>query len=374
MYNMAYCFMHIQKVKSYGTLTSKYNQNYRIADVKNADKENESLNEEIICLPNGKTYIDVCRERIKEIEKNTGRKVRKDAVLAYEIVTTFSRSAFINVDEWKKANEKWMKETFDKAPDGKSNVISMVYHADEAGNVHCHTLVLPINEKGYLSARSFINGSKEMTKLQDSYAKAMEEVGLERGQKGSIATHKNIRRLYADLNNLLENIPEPEENESALSYKERILEDIKNMRASNLRECDERIQKADRRITESYMKQKQIIQKEADDMVALAHAEVERIKRENIILEKKMNELQNGNKELRLEKMELEQSVLDLREMQNQLNEYCKRRNTELKRMKLLQDRLDKLFATDPEEHRKIMDILNHTASKNRDDTFFDNR
>lgn len=94
----------------------------------------------------------------------------------------------------------------------------MVYHADEAGNVHCHALVIPINEKGHLSARSFVNESKEMTKLQDTYAKAMEKVGLERGQKGSIATHKNIRRLYADLNRLLENIPEPEKDESALSY------------------------------------------------------------------------------------------------------------------------------------------------------------
>lgn len=68
--------------------------------------------------------------------------------------------------------------------------------------------------------------------------------------------------------------------------------------------------------------------------------------------------------------MGLEQSVLNLRKMQNQLNEDCKRRNTELKRMKLLQDRLDKLFATDPEEHKRIMDILNHTAI--RDDTFLD--
>ena len=55
--------MHIQKVESYGTLTSKYNHNYRIADVKNADKEKESLNEAIIRLPNRKTYNDVCRER-----------------------------------------------------------------------------------------------------------------------------------------------------------------------------------------------------------------------------------------------------------------------------------------------------------------------
>ncbi|MDD6072215.1 MAG: hypothetical protein PUC12_15605 [Clostridiales bacterium] len=73
---------------------------------------------------------------------------------------------------------------------------------------------------------------------------------------------------------------------------------------------------------------------------------------------------------MRNEKTCLEQSVLNLREMQYQLNEYSRRRNIEIKRMILLQERLNKLFATDPEQHQKIMDILNHTTS--RDDAIMD--
>ncbi|MDD6072214.1 MAG: MobV family relaxase [Clostridiales bacterium] len=258
---MNYCIMHINKIKTFGTLTSKYKHNYRIADVKNADKELESHNEETFKLPNGKTYTDVCKARIAEIEKSTGRKIRKDAVLALEIITTFSRSALIDVDEWKKVNEKWLKETFNKAPDGKSNVISMVYHADEAGNIHCHSLIIPINNTGHLSSTSFMNGSKTMRELQDSYAHAMETVGLERGQKGSIAKHKKIRHMYAELNKALDDIPELKEGESAASYKERLLEDIQNIRDSNSLEYNERIQEAAKRITQEYNAQLEMYQK-----------------------------------------------------------------------------------------------------------------
>ncbi|MDD6072216.1 MAG: plasmid recombination protein [Clostridiales bacterium] len=132
---MGNCYMRIDKIKNFETLTSKYEYDYRISNNKNADKELESHNKEINKLSNGKTYTDICKERIAEIEKSTGRKIRKDAVLALEIDTTFSRSALIDVDEWKKANEKWLKETFNKSPDGKSNVISIVYHANESGNM-----------------------------------------------------------------------------------------------------------------------------------------------------------------------------------------------------------------------------------------------
>lgn len=71
-------------------------------------------------------------------------------------------------------NVEWMKDTFNIAGDGKDNVISMVYHGDEAGNVHCHALVIPVDERGHLNARRFINGSRAMSEHQTTYAKYMQ--------------------------------------------------------------------------------------------------------------------------------------------------------------------------------------------------------
>lgn len=41
-------------------------------------------------------------KRLKESEYHSKTKVRKDAVVALEVVTTFSRSANVNLEEWKK--------------------------------------------------------------------------------------------------------------------------------------------------------------------------------------------------------------------------------------------------------------------------------
>lgn len=58
---MGYCFVTAEKIKSLGTLTSKYMHNYRKVAVENADPNFEHMNEELIALPqdeygNQKTY------------------------------------------------------------------------------------------------------------------------------------------------------------------------------------------------------------------------------------------------------------------------------------------------------------------------------
>ena len=60
---MAYCFMSTEKIKSLGAFTRKYEHNYRTGHVPNADKDRAHLNEEIISLPEGKTYVDVFRDK-----------------------------------------------------------------------------------------------------------------------------------------------------------------------------------------------------------------------------------------------------------------------------------------------------------------------
>lgn len=241
---MGYCFMTMQKIKNLGQLSSKYNHNCRTVDVENADVTLSHLNEDLVPLPveDGKVlnYVEAVKDRIENLDyyKNEGHKIRKNAVLAMEIVTTFSRADNINIDAWKKQNVDWLNKTFNVAPDKKRNVLHVTYHADEAGNVHCHALVVPIDQRGRLCARSFFNGSRQMSILQDSYAKKMKPLGLERGLKGSSAKHKDIRKMYADLNKALD-IPKPRKGESAAEYYERVSLDVKTAYAASKKNVDD---------------------------------------------------------------------------------------------------------------------------------------
>lgn len=222
---MGYCFMSTSKIKTMGMLASKYNHNYRKVDVANADRDLADKNEELVPLidSTGKEldYNEAWRERIKDLDW-AQKGPRRDAVLAIEVLTTFSREEHIDLDAWKQQNVEWLKKTFDVCPDGKSNVLSVIYHADEPGNVHCHAIVVPIDEAGHLNASRFLNGRQKLTEMQNSYAKEMEEFGLERGLENGQASHRDIKKYYADLNNAI-NVSNPLPQEPAQDYRERVL-------------------------------------------------------------------------------------------------------------------------------------------------------
>lgn len=254
---MGYCFMSMEKIITGADFVRKYEHNYRTENVPNADKSKAHLNDELICL-NGKTYLEVFEEKKKIIEKNNpNRKIRKDAIKAFEIVTTFSREELenVNLEEWKKDNVRWLQETFNKAPtEYGDNVISVMYHGDENGNVHCHALVIPIDEAGHLNASFWNKGRQKMINLQTSYAKAMEPHGLKRGLQNSCASHKDIKRYYAELNaEVQKELPKPLENETIEEYEKRANEFYKTTNAVHLRE----VNKLKREIDEIKTHQKQ---------------------------------------------------------------------------------------------------------------------
>lgn len=234
---MGYCFMSIEKIKSKGTMERKYEHNYRTGYVPNADPEKTHLNDELVKL-NGKTYSEAFDERIdsldyyKESSDKKAPKIRKDAIRALEIVLTFSREDLdnINIEEWKKNNVEWLRQTFNANPDKYGdNVLSVQYHGDEAGNVHIHAFVVPIDDKGKLNASYYIDGRQKMIELQNSYGKTMKEKhGLNRGLQGSFAKHQDIRHFYASLNaEIKKEVPKPEKNESIEDYSNRIQEEFR---------------------------------------------------------------------------------------------------------------------------------------------------
>lgn len=266
---MSYCFMSIEKVKTGGSLMSKYNHNYRLVNVENADPSKKDLNEELIQLPirDGKqvTPQEMFRERIESLPYYQTHKVRKNAVHALEVVTTFTKDSLVDLNQWKEENVKWMKDTFNVAGDGKDNVISMVYHADEAGNVHCHALVIPIDERGHLNASRFTDGSRTMSEHQTNYAKAMERFGLERGLKNSQAKHKDIKRFYAELNREINRIPEKIPGETEEEYLKRGVDYLKTLYASSYRDLQENGREQMRKVNERYHECRERIQSEFHD-------------------------------------------------------------------------------------------------------------
>ena len=168
----------------------------------------------------------------------------------------------INYEKWKQKNVEWMKDTFNIAGDGKDNVISMVYHGDEAGNVHCHALVIPVDERGHLNARRFINGSRAMSEHQTTYAKYMQSFGLKRGLKGSQARHKDIKRFYAELNQAISRVPEQLPGESFEKYMERSIDQLKTGYASALRGIKEAETKQLRHVNRKYQDCREAIERE----------------------------------------------------------------------------------------------------------------
>lgn len=232
---MGYCFMAIEKIKEKGTMTRKYEHNYRTCYVPNADQDAIGENEELVSL-NGKTYKEIFDQRMEEL-KDTNQHIRKNAVLGLEIVTTFSREERENVDleKWKKDQVEWLKETFNANQKYGENVASVVYHGDEAGNVHCHAFIIPIDNKGKLNASYYLNGRSKMIKLQDSYGKKMDENhNLHRGLKNSTAKHKKLKYFYTSLNQAYDkNLPlvgnVGNRNETANEYRERANEEYKKL-------------------------------------------------------------------------------------------------------------------------------------------------
>jgi len=68
---------------------------------------------------------------------------------------------------------------------------------DEATK-HGHYFVLPTDERGYLNASRYFGKKKQIIALQDSYAEAMEQFGLERGRskEETRANHQSLNEWH----------------------------------------------------------------------------------------------------------------------------------------------------------------------------------
>lgn len=328
---MAYSFVSIEKIKSIGTMTSKYNHNCRIVEVTNVIECLSHLNDELVPLPtvDGEQlgYKEVFEQRIKESERFRTRKIRNDAVLGYEVLMTFSREADIDVDEWKKQSMKWLHDYFDVAPDKKSNVLHAVCHEDEVGNIHIHAFVVPIDEFGSLNARRFTGGHYAMTDIQTTYNDYVKDLGLERGLAGSSARHQDIKKFYAELNQS-KNI-KPLENETGIEFYNRYVDELETMFAQKLKRFKDYERNSRRALDEDRIAQHEMLQQDLNqhnaiinDRYRVAKEKLSNIKKDISDLEVEHADKMRAAKQEYFQKKELiDQAERDLEFYQNQIDD-----------------------------------------------------
>lgn len=193
-----YAIMRSKKHKKGGSLAAALQHMYRERETPNADPNVKNL------VRNGastRESLQLLHSEIKRSTEATGRKMRKDAVVAVEYVFTASPEFWDRSDEQIKkftnAASDWLKETYS---DGK--IIAASVHLDET-TPHISVFITPttFNDKNQytFNARKFLGGKKLLSEQQDSFHKAVEHLGLKRGVKGSKARHQQINKFYSNI-------------------------------------------------------------------------------------------------------------------------------------------------------------------------------
>lgn len=244
-----YAIFTFDKLKNSSEIGSRYKHNFRIyEDIANVDYKKTDENIEYISL-NGKTYEEASREEILRMRiSGVEQRIRKDAVLGYEIFMGYSHEAKnVPVNRWAAKCINWLEKTFN--PENRvifvsdkegnetvvraDNVKSAVLHMDES-TPHIHAYVVPIDEHGHLNAKRYTGARDSLIQLQTSFAREMAEFGLKRGMERSNATASDISRYHSYLKQTVSTtLPEPYIGESVNEYWKRANEELQREKAQH---------------------------------------------------------------------------------------------------------------------------------------------
>lgn len=214
-----FTILSIKKYHTFSQLKEQQLHNNRAIPSMNVDSSLSILNKNLI--NDGLDYSFVWKKRIREAEIESGQKikVRNNAVIAFEIVLSYSneQTANIPIDEWANENVEWLKNTF-----GEKNILAATLHMDEQ-TPHIHAEIIPIDDRNKLCAKTFIPGKAALFQLHNSYAECMKPFGLSRGQKHSKAKKKDLNEFYDSINQAMQSkLPDRLMNESEEEYIKRL--------------------------------------------------------------------------------------------------------------------------------------------------------
>lgn len=165
---MINCFLNLHKIHDQNALLWQENHFRYWGDLPDRDTIESTCPQQ--------SYWDAIQQRIHALPYYDTHKVRSNAVLAYSIKMSYDTRDRIYEDPWVAANLEWLHDSFDCAPDGVSNVLEVVCHYDPFP--HLHALVVPVDQRGHLCARSFTTGREAQTELITAYCQVMWPLGL----------------------------------------------------------------------------------------------------------------------------------------------------------------------------------------------------
>lgn len=241
---MPFAIYRTEKIKSVGALAASAAHNARTRCTPNADPKITPLN----CQLHGFDHVPTPDELTAEWRRRVENVKRKpDAVLAQELFLGTSPEFYdglsdpekkIRRDAWEDRSMRWLRREFG------ANLMSATLHLDET-TPHISAYVVPVlpakDGTKWLSAKKLFNPDT-LVRQQDGYADAVKEIGLERGIRGSKATHQTISAFYGQLHGhaaavadleaaarreLMAEIPEKRWFESAKSHAERVEETMR---------------------------------------------------------------------------------------------------------------------------------------------------
>ena len=194
---MPHAIARIAKLKS-GNVGGSEKHTKRERDTPNANLEITNIRfigqPDSPLLPNLETIV---RDRIGD------QTIRKNGVLCVEMLLTASPEYFRPNDpskagyykperlaDFQQAVHSWLDNEYG------DRIVRAELHLDES-TPHIHAYLVPLDERGKLNCRGLFGGRQKLSQFQDSYAKALSPLGLERGIKGSRAKHTTVKQYYA---------------------------------------------------------------------------------------------------------------------------------------------------------------------------------
>jgi hypothetical protein len=266
--------LRIEKLKTFGNVAGSDDHVTRNRETPNADPTRENVR--LIGGEDERALEEIVKEKISTLK----HRPRHDAVLCTEMFLSASPEYFRPKDpsqsgqwsdslmqQWAIASRDWLSQNYG------SKCVRAELHLDES-TPHIHAYIVPLNEKtGRVSHDAMFGGRGgqgriKLSKLQDSYAAALAPLGIERGVKGSKATHTKVKEYYQAVNSepltavITNNQLAPTNFESARNYVARIQSD-EHFQAINHQLADrkfliERLERAEQRARDSEKERQQL--------------------------------------------------------------------------------------------------------------------
>lgn len=180
-----FCILRTRKLKTPGNVGASLAHAFRARETPNADPRRTPDNEHM-----GAENVDQAMAKFRAL---TPPKFRKDAVRCIEYLVTYSPGALRDpMDQHKyfAAAMDWLRQRH-----GKGLFYAGV-HTDEK-TPHLYAYAVPLDDKGKLNCKSFLGGRDKLRAMQTEFHQAVgQSLGLDRGIRGSRATHQTLREFY----------------------------------------------------------------------------------------------------------------------------------------------------------------------------------